>query len=117
MGTVALAIFAGYNMAPRREEVTCVYAGRYFAVHRQRGLDDTNLWQITHRPSGFAAGKRFKTRRAAIEHAEWLEKRGSREGVNWSLGDTDKLCRGKPWEELEAATQRRVKKIRNELAI
>lgn len=103
MGTVALSIKTGDDV--RLEEVECRYAGKYFAVHRPHWAFDEDTWAITHRPSGYGAGRKFKTRRAAIEHAEWLEKRGKRIGIDWSASDPNKMARPKKkWKELHGGT-------------
>ena len=106
--TVSLSILV--NDAVRHEEVPCLFAGKFFAVHRNYGfLSDSGTWQITHRPSGYAAGRGFKTRRAAVEHAEWMERHGKRLGIDWSLSDTKKLSRGKAWKEFSAANAKQRK--------
>jgi hypothetical protein len=110
MSTVSIAIGTndGKNFREhRRENVECRNVAQFFAVHRDLGL--TRNWQITHRPTGFRARGGFKTRREALEFAEWLQKRGKRAGVDWALADVKKLSRGKPWKELSAAVAKKIK--------
>jgi hypothetical protein len=110
MTTVSIAIGTWDSKSfreHRRENVECRNVGEFFAVHRTLGW--SRSWQITHRPTGFKARDGFKTRREAIEFAEWLCKRGARAGVDWSLGDVKKLSRGKPWKEIGAAIAKKLK--------
>lgn len=111
--TVNVALFNGHNESPRMQPVTCVFAGEHFAVHRSMRLgSDPRTWQVTHRHTGFKAGRDFPTRREAIAHAEWLEKRGKRLGVRWESANTKTLQSGEAWEALKKSVLRRYKAMK-----